>query len=192
MIQFGRALIDRSSCAKRGQLRLFERSDFSTFRGIITMTATKRLGMNAWLTISAFAFAVATLAALGLAASTARAADDAKAATKLDGDWETDGEGIESKWSFEGKTVKATVNGQDYKCKVENDENAKPNPTLDLTIDEGPEESKGKVSKCIYKFTDEGKKLTLCVSLPGKDRPKDFAQVEDEAYLFVLKKAKKE
>jgi uncharacterized protein (TIGR03067 family) len=156
------------------------------------MTATKRLGMNAWLTVSAFAFAVAISAALGVVSSTARAADDPKTMPKLDGDWETDGEGIESKWSFDGKNLKATVNGQDYKCKVEIDEAAKPNSTIDLTIDEGPEESKGKVSKCIYKFADEGKKLTLCVSLPGKDRPKDFAQVEDESYLFVLKKAKKD
>jgi uncharacterized protein (TIGR03067 family) len=77
----------------------------------------------------------------------------------------------------------------DYTCKVTIDAKAKPHPSADFAIEEGPEDSKGKTSKCIYKL--DGEKLTLCVSLPGKDRPKEFAQTEDEAYLFELKKQKK-
>ena len=137
--------------------------------------------------------AVAALAALGLLGGvTAQAlADDKAQSDKLkpfQGSWATDGDGIDAKWTFEGEKLKATVNGTDYTCKVKIDTEAKPNATLDLEIEDGPEEAKGKTSKCIYKL--DGEKLTLCVSLPGKDRPKDFAQVEDEAYLFTLKKQK--
>jgi uncharacterized protein (TIGR03067 family) len=153
------------------------------------MAATKRSATG--LTI-ACAFAIS--AGLGLAVSTTRAFGDDKAQSEalkvFQGSWATDGEGIDSKWTFDGENLKASVNGQDYTCKVTADPSAKPNGTLDLTISDGPEESKGKVSKCIYKL--DGEKLTLCVSLPGKDRPKEFAQVDDEAYLFVLKKQKKD
>ena len=68
------------------------------------------------------------------------------------------------------------------------DTEAKPFATIDLVIDEGPEDAKGKTSKGIYKL--DGEKLTICVSAPGKDRPKEFTQVEDEAYLFAMKKQK--
>jgi uncharacterized protein (TIGR03067 family) len=106
------------------------------------------------------------------------------------GTWQTaENEGIDAKWTFEGTTLKATVNGVDYTCKVDLDAEAKPHPTMDLVIDEGPDDAKGKTSKAIYKL--DGEKLTICVSMPGKDRPKDFMQVEDEAYLFELKKQKK-
>jgi uncharacterized protein (TIGR03067 family) len=152
------------------------------------MAATKRSGA-AGLTI-ALAFAIS--AGAGLALCTARAQGDDKPAAEalkpFQGSWATDGEGIDSKWTFEGENLKATVNGQDYTCKVTADPAAKPNGTLDMTISDGPEDSKGKISKAIFKF--DGEKLTLCVSFPGKDRPKDFAQIDDEAYLFVLKKQK--
>ena len=151
------------------------------------MAAMKRSG-TAGLTM-AFAFAIS--AGLGLAWGAARAlGDDADTLKIFQGSWATDGEGIDSKWTFDGENLKASVNGQDYTCKAKADPTAKPNPTLDLTINDGPEESKGKISKGIYKL--DGEKLTLCVSLPGKDRPKEFAQVDDEAYLFVLKKQKKD
>jgi uncharacterized protein (TIGR03067 family) len=155
------------------------------------MSLKKRIRMRT--TGLATLFAVAALAFLGLMGGvTARAlADDKPQSEKLkpfQGSWATDGEGIDAKWTFEGEKLKATVNGTDYTCKVKVDTEAKPNATLDLEIEQGPEESKGKTSKCIYKL--DGEKLTLCVSLPGKDRPKDFAQVEDEAYLFTLKKQK--
>jgi uncharacterized protein (TIGR03067 family) len=137
--------------------------------------------------------AVATLAALSLlgGVEAQAVADDKAQSDKLkpfQGSWATDGDGVDAKWTFEGEKLKATVNGTDYSCKVKVDTEAKPNATLDLEIEDGPEEAKGKTSKCIYKL--DGEKLTLCVSVPGKDRPKDFAQVEDESYLFTLKKQK--
>jgi uncharacterized protein (TIGR03067 family) len=143
---------------------------------------------------SARGLAAILVLALGAAlipggATRAPAADDlspADALKALKGTWVTE-EGIDSSWTFEGETLKASVNGQDYNCKVKADPKAKP-MTLDFLIDEGPEGSKGKTSKCIYKF--EGEKLILCVSTPGKDRPKEFGQVEDEAYIFELKKEK--
>ena len=156
------------------------------------MPLTKRIRMRSSAGLSTL-FAIAALAALALLSGvTAQAlADDKAQSDKLkpfQGTWATDGEGIDAKWTFEGEKLKATVNGTDYSCKVKVDTEAKPNATLDLDIEEGPEESKGKTSKCIYKL--DGEKLTLCVSFPGKDRPKDFAQVEDESYLFTLKKQK--
>ena len=105
----------------------------------------------------------------------------------MKGTWVSARRMIDSKWTFEGETLKATVNGLDYTCKVKLDPKAKP-ATIDFIIDEGPEDAKGKTSKCIYKL--DGEKLTLCVSLPGKDRPKEFEQTEGESFLFELKKEK--
>jgi uncharacterized protein (TIGR03067 family) len=125
------------------------------------------------------------------AARTGVKSEVSEAVKKFEGTWKTaENEGIDAKWTFDGNMLKATVNGVDYTCKVSVDADAKPYSTMDLAIDEGPEDAKGKTSKAIYKF--DGEKLTLCVSVPGKDRPKDFMQVEDEAYLFELKKQKKE
>ena len=105
------------------------------------------------------------------------------------GTWASSGEGIDATWTFESEKVKANVAGMEYTCKPKIDADAKPFSTIDLVIDDGPEEAKGKTSKGIYKI--DGEKLTLCVSAPGKDRPKQFAQADDEAYLFELKKEKK-
>ena len=106
------------------------------------------------------------------------------------GTWASSGEGIEATWTFDGAKIKAIVGGMEYTCKAKIDKDAKPHAAIDLTVVDGPEEAKGKTSKGIYKL--DGEKLTLCVTVPGKEtRPKDFAQVEDEAYLFELKKEKK-
>jgi uncharacterized protein (TIGR03067 family) len=157
------------------------------------MCFSNRLGQRTFAGVyTLLAFAVLSGLAIALVANSQARADDEKSQSELLkpflGTWATDGDGIEAKWTFEAEKVKATVNGTDYTCKVKIDKEAKPNATLDLEIEEGPEEAKGKTSKAIYKL--DGEKLTLCVSVPGKDRPKDFAQVEDEAYLFNLKKQK--
>jgi uncharacterized protein (TIGR03067 family) len=146
------------------------------------MAFRNRTGFRAFLTGLA-AVVVLGGAACVLAADDLSAADALKA---LKGTWVTD-EGIESTWTFNGESLKASVNGVDYTCKVKADPKAKP-MTLDFLIDDGPEDAKGKTSKCIYKF--EGEKLILCVSTPGHDRPKEFEQTEGESYVFELKKEK--
>jgi uncharacterized protein (TIGR03067 family) len=138
-------------------------------------------GLMALLTVASGAALLA-----GVASARAMAADETPADTlkALKGTWVSE-DPVESRWTFEGETLKASVNGVDYTCKVKPDPKAKP-AALDFLIDEGPEDAKGKTSKCIYKL--EGEKLILCVSLPGKERPKEFEINEGESYLFELKK----
>jgi len=186
MIQFGLGgLIDRASSSRRF---------FGIWRGIIIMTVTNRMSTRAFTTGVSMLLAVALWASFLLVGGASRALGDEKKAAEvlksIKGTWTSDADGIDSKWTFDGATLKASVNGADYTCKVKVDPEAKPHATIDLTIDEGPEDSKGKISKAIYKL--DGEKLTLCVSLPGKDRPKAFEQSPDEAFLFELKKQKKE
>jgi uncharacterized protein (TIGR03067 family) len=155
------------------------------------LSVTNRLAMRApamGLTL----LLAATLAAGLSASSTANVLGDETSQTELfkplQGTWASAGEGIDATWIFEGEKVKANVAGMEYVCKGKITKDAKPS-SIDLVIEDGPDEAKGKISKGIYKI--DGEKLTLCVSVPGKDRPKEFAQADDEAYLFELKKEKK-
>jgi len=169
-----------------------ERSDSVSLRGITMMAVTNRMGLRASAAGLTTLLTLAIWAGLSLGGGTARALGDDKPQSELlkplQGTWGTEGEGLEAKWTFDGEKVKATVNGTDYNCKAKVDTAAKPFATIDLLIEEGPEDAKGKTSKGIYKL--DGEKLTICVSAPGKDRPKEFTQVEDEAYLFTMKKQK--
>jgi uncharacterized protein (TIGR03067 family) len=155
---------------------------------------TNRRAMSAPAMGITFLLTVATGAglSLGFGAVSSRGDDTSQAELlkPFQGTWASSGEGIEATWTFDGEKIKANVAGMEYTCKAKIDKDAKPHGTIDLTILDGPEEAKGKISKGIYKL--DGEKLTLCVTAPGKeDRPKDFAQVEDEVYLFELKKEKK-
>jgi uncharacterized protein (TIGR03067 family) len=156
------------------------------------MAVTNRKGMRASAAGFISLLSLALWAGFSLGWGAARAFGDDKPQSELlkpfQGTWATEGDGIDGKWTFDGEKVKATVNGTDYTCKVKVDADAKPLATIDFLIDDGPEDAKGKTSKGIYKL--DGEKLRLCVSLPGKDRPKEFSQIEDEAYLFELKKQK--
>jgi len=156
------------------------------------MAVTNRMGPRVT-TLGLTILVLAVWVVVGRGGGTSFALADDKPQSELlkpfQGTWNSTGDGIDAKYTFEGEKLKATVNGNDYTCKVKVDAEAKPFATMDLMIEEGPEDAKGKTSKCIYKL--DGEKFTLCVSVPGKDRPKDFAQVEDEAYLFELKKEKK-
>ena len=95
---------------------------------------------------------------------------------------------LDAKWAFKGESVEVSVNGQEYTGKFKLDAQAKPHSTLDIAISEGPEETKGKTGKAIYKL--DGEKLVITVSVPGHDRPKDFEPVPDEVYRFEMKKQK--
>ena len=128
-------------------------------------------------------------AVLVLATMVVRADDKASGdLKKLQGTWINAGsEGPDSTWKFAGETLKTTVNGQDYTCSVKIDEKAKPHATIDLSVKDGPGDSSGKIAKGIYKF--DGAKLSLCVTRPGNEtRPTEFKTIEEEIYLFDLKK----
>ena len=151
--------------------------------------------MNMTDRLTGFALACG-LGLLTLAASVANrsaAADDqaiSPAIKAIQGTWVTfENDALDAKWAFKGETLEVSVNGQEYTGKVKADDKAKPHPTLDIAISEGPEESKGKTGKAIYKL--DGEKLLISVSMPGHDRPKDFEPVPDEVFLFELKKEKK-
>jgi uncharacterized protein (TIGR03067 family) len=129
--------------------------------------------------------------AAGYAPRTVAADDsaDSPALKALEGTWTTsETDNLDAMWVFKGDVVEVTVNGMEYKGKVKVDDKAKPHATLDVALTEGPEESKGKTGKAIYKL--DGEKLVLSVSQPGHDRPKDFEPVPDEVYVFELKKKK--
>jgi uncharacterized protein (TIGR03067 family) len=107
----------------------------------------------------------------------------------IQGTWVTsENDSLDAKWAFKGESVEVSVNGENYKGNIKLDDKAKPYPTLDITISDGPEDSKGKTGKAVYKL--EGEKLVIAVSTPGHDRPKDFEPVPDEVHLFQLKKQK--
>ena len=134
---------------------------------------------------------LAVVAGFG-AISTLRA-EDAKIdgdLKKMQGTWVKAGsDGPDAKWVIEGDKLKATVNGQDYNCKLMLDSKATPHSSADLAIKDGPVEAVGKTSKAIYKF--DGEKLVFCVGPPGSDtRPTEFKAAEDDAYLFEFKKEK--
>jgi uncharacterized protein (TIGR03067 family) len=96
----------------------------------------------------------------------------------------------ESRWVFEGKTLKSTTGDRDYVCEVTLDPKATPHPAIDLLVTDGPDDSTGKTSHGIYKL--EGDSLKICVTIPGDgSRPTEFKTVEDEAYLFDLKREAK-
>lgn len=115
-------------------------------------------------------------------------ADDA--AKALEGTWATDGgDGISAEWTFKGDKLEANVNGNTYKAEFKADAKAQPHATLDVTITDSPDDNgKGRVGKAIYKL--EGDKLTICVSMPGNDRPGAFSTIDEVQYKFDLKKKK--
>ncbi len=109
---------------------------------------------------------------------------------KMQGTWVNAAEGeAELRWVFNGTTVKSTVNGVEYTSTITVAEKAEPLPTIDFAVTDGPEEFKGKKTLGIYKI--DGDKLTICVAMPdtGK-RPSELKAVQDEAFLFELKRDK--
>jgi uncharacterized protein (TIGR03067 family) len=130
----------------------------------------------------------AALVAAGLAA---RADDKAveKDLKKLEGEWTVKSEGgNEIKYTFKGDKLEVVAPSRTYKNTVKLDPEAKPDKTLDLHIDEAPEDAKGKTSKAIYKFEDDDT-FVFCMR-PEGDRPDKYEQVGFEQILTKLKRKK--
>jgi uncharacterized protein (TIGR03067 family) len=137
---------------------------------------------------AALLFSVTLLAGTSFVAAD-EDASKSPAVKALQGTWSTpESAELEAKWVFKGDVLEATVNGMEYLGKIKLDEKAKPHATLDIALTDGPEDSKGKTAKAIYKL--DGEKLVVAVGQPGMDRPKDFEPVADQVYLFELKKKK--
>lgn len=108
---------------------------------------------------------------------------------KLQGVWTTpsqSGEAVVYTFKEDKLTVKAPT--RTYKMTVKLDESAKPNKTIDLKIDDGPDDAKGQTSKGIYKF-DGDDKFVFCFT-PAAERPDKFEQVGFEQFLTELKREK--
>jgi uncharacterized protein (TIGR03067 family) len=95
---------------------------------------------------------------------------------------------VDVTWSLEGETLKATAQGQEYICKVTLNPKVTPR-TIDFFVTQGPNEIVGRTAMGIYRIENDG--VTFCVARPGDDRrPTEFKDVEDETYLFVIKRPK--
>lgn len=134
-------------------------------------------------------FSRRTFLALSLCLSVFSVARADEAAVKaLQGKWANDGsDGFDATWTFTGMKLEAEVNGNTYKAEFKLDAAAKPHSTMDVTITESPDgDGENRVGKAIYKL--DGDKLTICVSMPGQDRPTDFTTIDEVQYKFELKK----
>lgn len=143
--------------------------------------------MKAWTSTLALAFGLALAAGSLVRSDEAKVTGDLK---KMQGTWILKAGDNDLPWVFDGETMKAKLADQEYVTKVTVNEKASPHPAIDIEIVEGPEESKGKSVKGIYKLEDDA--LTLCVALPDIDsRPNEFKGLQNETMLFSLKREKK-
>ena len=117
-------------------------------------------------------------------------ADDAKGAEdlkKLQGAWTVASQaGGDVTYTFKDDKVTIKAPTRQYTMTVKLDDTAKPNKTIDLHVDEGPEDAKGKTSKGIYKW-DGDDKFVFCFT-PEGERPTKFEQVGFEQFLTELKR----
>jgi uncharacterized protein (TIGR03067 family) len=108
---------------------------------------------------------------------------------KLQGTWTApSGDGGESVYTFKDNKLTVKAPTRTYQMTVTLDESAEPHKTIDLKIDEAPEDAKGKTVKAIYKL-DGDDKASLCFR-PEGERPGKFEQVEVEQFLIELKRKK--
>ena len=127
----------------------------------------------------------------------ARRKDDAKSPDvkssadlkKLQGSWAAPSQGGEdSVYTFKDNKLTVKAPTRTYQMTVTLDEAAKPHKTMEMKIDEAPEDAKGKTVHAIYKL-DGDDKLSLCFK-PEGERPGKFEQVEMEQFLIELKRKK--
>jgi uncharacterized protein (TIGR03067 family) len=129
-------------------------------------------------------------AVVGLLAAVAGArGDDADDLKKLEGTWTVpSGGGGDVTYTFKGKSLEVVAPSRTYKMTIKIDASAKPDKTIDFQIDEGPDDTKGKTSKGIYKF-DGDDKFIFCMR-PMGERPDKFEMVGFEQILSELKRKK--
>ena len=122
----------------------------------------------------------------------AKGKDDAKSSAdlkKLQGSWTAPSQsGEDSVYTFKDNKLTVKAPTRTYQMTVTLDEAAKPHKTIELKIDEAPEDAKGKTVHAIYKL-DGDDKLSLCFK-PEGERPGKFEQVEMEQFLIELKRKK--
>jgi uncharacterized protein (TIGR03067 family) len=108
---------------------------------------------------------------------------------KLGGEWIAKAEnGDEIHYTFKGDKLEIEAPNRSYKITVKLDPEAKPEKTLDLHIDDAPEDAKGKTSKAIYKFEDDDT-FVFCMR-PQGDRPTKYEQIGFEQIVTKLKRKK--
>ena len=89
----------------------------------------------------------------------------------IQGTWVTsEDDSLDAKWVIKGETLEATVNGMEYVGKLKVDDKAKPHSTLDIALTQGPEDSKGKTARAVYKL--DGEKLVIAVPSPAMIGPR--------------------
>lgn len=143
-------------------------------------------------------FPLLVLVALASAVAGAREVDDAgkdgktsEDRQKMQGEWTTPAEGGESVvYTFKDDKLSVKAPSRSYEITVTLDDAAKPEKSVDMKIDEAPEDAKGKTSKGIYKF-DGDDKLVICFR-PTGDRPTKFEQVGLEQFLVELTRKRPE
>jgi uncharacterized protein (TIGR03067 family) len=118
--------------------------------------------------------------------------DDATEVTgdlkRLQGDWVFQVEDREARWSLDGDNLRATHDDTVFVCKITLDPTANPR-TINFFVKEGPADVVGKTTLGIYKIEDD--RATFCVRRPGEtNRPTEFKDIEDETFVFVIKRPK--
>ena len=132
------------------------------------------------------------LAALAVPAASLRAADEKLDADlkAIQGKWATKaGNGDKVTYTVEGKKLTVVAPSRTYEITMTLDPAAKPEKTLDLKINEAPDDAKGKTAKGIYKF-DGNDKLIFCFR-PMGERPTKYEMEGFEQILTELKRKKK-
>ena len=146
--------------------------------------------------------AVLTLVAVGLVLTARGQEGQAKKKSRLEGTWKvvsamdngkelTKAEAEEHTVTFEGENLTIKKGGEVmFKGTLKRDRKKTPRE-IDVTITEGPENAKGKVSKGIYEVKDDT--LKLCASRPGAgERPTEFSAPDGSRRVFLtLQREKK-
>ncbi len=110
---------------------------------------------------------------------------------KLEGKWITPSgvPGEKVVYTFQGDKVKVEAPSRSYEMTVVLDASAKPEKSIDLKINEGPDDAKGKTCKGIYKFNGDDQ-FIFCFRAIG-ERPEKYEQIGFEQIVTELKREKK-